>query len=212
MVSLLVLLALLAPFAHGPRDTKQVALTFDLCPTNRTDGYDEAIVEVLRREDVAATMFLSGRWVETHQAEAKDLARSFEIASHGYRHIHMDRLTLSEAKQDLARAQRTIEEATGKLPQYFRPPSVKWNEELLQAAKAVGLTTVTYDVASGDPDPNLSADGIVRYIRWKTKPGSIVIYHANGRGWTTSETLPQTIADLRQRGYDFVTVSELLVR
>ncbi len=48
--------------------------------------------------------------------------------------------------------------------------------------------------------------GVVGHVR----PGSIVIFHANGRGWHTSEAIPTIIAKLRERGYEFVTVSELL--
>jgi hypothetical protein len=42
------------------------------------------------------------------------------------------------------------------------------------------------------------------------KPGSIVLFHANGRGWNTPEALPNIVNQLKARGYQFVTVSELL--
>lgn len=206
----LVLSLLLLPVRHGARDEKLVALTFDSCPTRLEPGYDAAIVKVLLDEGVDATMFLSGSWVKKHEAQAVELAKHFEIASHGYTHTHYDEQTPEWVLSDLAKAQRVIAGATGKRPRFFRPPAVKWNESTITQAGKLGLRTVTYDVASGDPDPNLKADAIVRYVLWKTKPGSVLIFHVNGKGWTTHETLPEIIAGLRRKGYRFVTVSDLL--
>ncbi len=204
MAWLVFILSLLFP------TDKVVALTFDACPTNNDPSYDEGIVEVLLEQDVDATMFLSGRWVEKHERETKKLAEHFEIASHGYTHVHYDEQTSEWVLRDLARAQRVIENVTGKRPKFFRPPAIKWNEDTRAQVKKLGLRMVTFDVASGDPDPNLKADAIVRYVLWKTKPGSVLIFHVNGKGWTTAETLPKIIRGLRKKGYGFVTVSELL--
>lgn len=214
MTAILVILAILvgAPIRHGPRDRREIALTFDACPTSDADGFDEAVVEVLRREGVAATFFLSGRWVTRHPHEARTLSASFEIANHG--HVHEDgrqaSMSYEEALEDLSRAQRAIEKVTGRRPALYRPPAVSYNHEILRAASALGLTTILYDVASGDPDPRLAADRIVRYVLGRARAGSIVIFHVNGRGWTTAETLPKIIAALRDRGYRLVTVSDLL--
>src|SRR5512147_3317277 len=73
---------------HGSRDSRKIALTFDACPTGRPDEYDEKVIEVLLREKVPATLFLSGRWVEKNPEKAKFLASKpqFEIAAHSYYH------------------------------------------------------------------------------------------------------------------------------
>jgi peptidoglycan/xylan/chitin deacetylase (PgdA/CDA1 family) len=214
MNQLLLFLAImgLAPVLHGPRSEAVVALTFDACPTSLTDGYDEAIAQVLIERKLPATMFLSGRWVEGHQAEARELAKHFEIGNHGYAHqdARQAHLTYQEALEDIRRAQHTIERITGKTPRYYRPPAERFNDSVLRAARDLGLTTVLHDVASGDPDPNLAAYAIVKYVNWKTKPGSILIFHINGKGWTTHRTLPSIIEKLSARGLRFVTVSELL--
>src|SRR5208337_143101 len=75
---------------HGRRDGK-IALTFDACPTSLPEEYDERIVEVLLREKVPATLFLSGRWVEKNPEKAKFLGEQaqFEIAAHSYWHPHL---------------------------------------------------------------------------------------------------------------------------
>ena len=76
---------------HGPRSSKKIALTFDACPTGKPDEYDEKVIDVLLREQVPATLFMSGRWVEKNMEKAKFLASQpqFEIAAHSYYHPHM---------------------------------------------------------------------------------------------------------------------------
>lgn len=202
---------LLAPVRHGDRDAHEVALTFDACPT-RGDGYDEAVVRALLREKIPATVFVSGRWAQAHPEHATELARHFEIGNHG--HVHDDArqgtMTYEEALKDIRLAQEAIHDATGLTPRFYRPPAVKYNDEVLRAARDLGLTTVLNDVASGDPDPHLSVDGIVKYVLWKSKPGSIVVFHVNGRGYTTADTIPRIAAGLRRKGYILVTVGDLL--
>lgn len=209
---LLILSLLLAPVRHGDRSDPAVALTFDACPTSRTDGFDDAIVKFLLEEKVPATMFLSGRWVEAHPKEAIFLARHFEIGNHG--HVHDDarqaEMTYAQALDDIHEAQRVIQEVTGQTPRLYRPPAVRYNDAVLRAARDLGLTTILHDVASGDPDPNLEASRIVKYVLWKAKPGSIVIFHVNGRGWTTAQTLPDIVSGLRRRGRRLVTVGQML--
>ena len=210
MIKLAIILALLTPIRHGDRGDKRVALTFDACPTHHKTGYDAAIVKVLIEQNVDATMFLSGAWVKSHKSEALELSKQFEIASHGYTHTHYDEQTPAWMLADLQKSQRIIFDITGKRPKLFRPPAVKWDGDVISTAKKLGLKTVTYDVASGDPDPNLKSSAITRYVLWKTKPGSIIIFHINGKGYTTATTLPKIIDGLRDKGFQFVTVSELL--
>ena len=72
------------------------------------------------------------------------------------------------------------------------------------------MRIIQWDVVTGDPDRNVLAADIVDNVRRGAKNGSIVIMHANGRGWHTAEALPQVIDLLRQRGFELVTVSKLL--
>ena len=73
-----------------------------------------------------------------------------------------------------------------------------------------GLVPIQWDVSSGDPTVGQSEQGIQRQVLSNVAPGSIVLFHANGRGWHTQGALPGIIAGLKARGYEFATVSELL--
>jgi peptidoglycan/xylan/chitin deacetylase (PgdA/CDA1 family) len=197
---------------HGPRNTQKIALTFDACPTGTPDEYDETVVEILLREKVPATLFLSGRWVEKNREKAKYLASrpQFEIANHSFYHPHMMEKTDERVKRELVRTQAIIEKTAGKRPRYFRPPYGEVDERVAKLAAEEGLVTIQYDLASGDPDPNLSAKSIVRVVLRDAKGGSILVFHMNRKGVHTAEVLPEVIQGLRQKGFTFVTVRELL--
>ncbi len=197
---------------HGPRDSKLVSLTFDLCPTSHTDEYDENVVEVLLREKVPATLFMSGRWVEKNPGKAKFLADhpQFEIAAHTYYHPHLLQKDDARVAREMKRTQAIIKKTTGKTPKYFRPPFGEVDERVANIAKAEGLTTIQFDIASGDPDPNLSPQRIARVVIRDARGGSIIVFHMNRNGVHTAEILPVVIRQLRQKGFELVTVGEML--
>ena len=196
---------------HGKRD-HGIALTFDACPTNRLDEYDEKVIEVLRRENVHATLFLSGRWVEKNPDKAKHLAslQQFEIGAHSYYHPHLLAKDDARVLREMKRTQDIIRKTTGRTPQYFRPPFGEVDERVARLAQQAGLITVQFDIASGDPDPNLSAERIVRSVLQQAKGGSIIVFHMNGNGVHTAEVLPRIVKGLRDKGFSLVTVGELL--
>ena len=93
----------------------------------------------------------------------------------------------------------------------FRFPYGACDARSLQAVAERGLTAIQWDVSAGDPWIGATSPLMVQVRRRRmSRPGSILIFHANGRGVHTSEALPQIVAELKQRGYEFVTVSELL--
>jgi peptidoglycan/xylan/chitin deacetylase (PgdA/CDA1 family) len=197
---------------HGPRNTHQIALTFDACSAGTPDEYDEKVIEILLREKVPATLFLSGRWIEKNVEKTTFLASQpqFEIANHSFYHPHMTEKPDERLKRELVRTQAIVERLTGKRPRYFRPPYGEVDERVAKLAAEAGLVTIQYDLASGDPDPNLSAKNIVRVVLRDAQGGSIIVFHMNRKGVHTAEVLPEVIQGLRQKGFTFVTVGELL--
>ncbi len=197
---------------HGPRSSSNIALTFDACPTDLPEEYDDKVVGVLLHKKTPATLFLSGRWVEKHPDKAKYLAdqEQFEIAAHSYYHPHLLEKDDDRIIREMKRTQAIIKKVTGKTPTYFRPPYGEVDERLAKLAKSAGLTTIQYDIASGDPDPGLSAKKIARAVLKETKGGSIIVFHMNKKGVHTAEVLPEIIEGLRKRGFTLVTVGEML--
>ena len=197
---------------HGKRDSQMIALTFDACPTTLPDEYDEKVIEILLREKTPATLFLSGRWVEKNPEKVKHLAGQpqFEIANHAFWHPHLLEKDDERIFRELKRTQAIIKKLTGNTPRYFRPPYGEVDDRVATIAKTAGLTTIQYDIASGDPDAGLSPQRIVRSVLRDAKGGSIIVFHMNRKGVHTAEILPDIIAGLRKKGFTLVTVGELL--
>lgn len=199
---------------HGSRDSKKVALTFDACRTGLADEYDEKVVDILLREKVPATIFMSGRWVEKNPDKAKYLSDQpqFEIANHSFFHPHMTVEPNTRVLLELKRTQALLKKVTGRTALYFRPPYGEVDERVAALAAEIGLITIQYDIASGDPDPKLSAGRIARGVLREAKGGSIIVFHVNRHGVHTAEALPEIIAGLRKKGFELVTVGEMMKR
>jgi peptidoglycan-N-acetylglucosamine deacetylase len=218
-----------------PPGEKLIALTFDLCETDGTvAGYDGRIVDLLRAQGVKATFFASGKWMETHEERTAQLLAdpNFELGAHGLRHLDMARLSgerlkdeivLTEAAYIRARKSLLARQCAAPgvehtplpehLPEYMslmRFPFGTCNAEALAAVAEHGQLAIQWDVVTGDPDPRRSAKAIADTILSKAHPGAIIVAHANGRGRNTPEALALAIPKLKDQGYGFVTVSELL--
>jgi peptidoglycan/xylan/chitin deacetylase (PgdA/CDA1 family) len=190
-----------------------VALTFDLCQDPAYPaGYDASIVEVLQRYKVPATFFLGGDWMHTHREETKQLAANpdFELANHSWSHPDFTRLSEAEMVREIEVTEAILFQLTGRHSRFFRPPSGFYNDITLQVVAELGLYTILWDSVTGDPDPNFDAATILAEVQRTVKNGSIIIMHANGRGWHTAEALPSIIEYLDGRGFNLVTVSQLL--
>lgn len=190
----------------------RIAITFDACAT-KTHGYgfDRHVYRVLQREQVPATIFVSGRWAEFHPAVMTELSADplIEFGNHSYDHPHMSRLTNDDMEREVDETEAVLGRY-GKHGVAFRPPFGDFNARMLDVVRERGLPVVSWDVVSGDPAAATTTQGMIREVERHTRPGSIVIFHINGRGWKTAEALPSILRELRSRGFSFVHLSELL--
>ncbi|GKS57066.1 hypothetical protein YTPLAS18_05930 [Nitrospira sp.] len=176
-------------------------------------GYDAALVEYLKTYHVPATFFISGRWAERHDREITSLraVSTFELGTHGETHAHLPLLSDANQRQEIARAVARLQSRFGVAAPLFRPPYGEYNDVTVQLVKALGLRFILWDVVSGDPDPALEADEILARISRRIRPGSIVVFHANGRGKHTQEVIQSlTESVLPRKQLRPMTVSELL--
>ncbi|MCX6134458.1 MAG: polysaccharide deacetylase family protein [Ignavibacteriales bacterium] len=197
---------------HGPRDLKVIALTFDACSTTLPSRYDERITNILIETKTPATLFLGGKWMEEEPEHTRQLAShpQFELANHTYQHPHLNTMSDDSIRHELQRTQDVMDSLTGKRPTLFRPPYGEYNDRVVRVAAELGLKTIQFDLASGDPDPGFTKEKLISYVTSMAKNGSIVVMHINRRGWHTAEALPEIIARLRGRGFTFETVSEMI--
>jgi peptidoglycan/xylan/chitin deacetylase (PgdA/CDA1 family) len=196
-----------------------------------TAGYDADVVGALRENKARASFFASGKWMQSHPEQAMQLMVDplFELGGHGWAHENFRLLDRPEAEKRFLRTQAFYEalrreaqrrwgsgenqvttERIPSLPGIFRFPFGTCNADALEMLAAHGVAAIQWDVVSGDAVKGRTAGGITEVVLKQSKPGSIVIFHANGRGHGTAEALPGLISAFRERGYEFVTVSELL--
>jgi peptidoglycan/xylan/chitin deacetylase (PgdA/CDA1 family) len=206
------LLALGGPIRRVETREPAVAITFDACAT-RTHryGFDRKVYEILKKSSVPATIFVSGRWVEGHAPEMEELARDplITFGDHSYDHPHMTHLTDARVAREIDETEVTLSRY-GKKSVAFRPPFGDWSRRMIEVVREKGLPTVTWDVVSGDPSARTTKLGMIRNVVGHARPGSIVIFHINGRGRRTAEALPEILAALRGRGLHFVSLADLL--
>jgi peptidoglycan/xylan/chitin deacetylase (PgdA/CDA1 family) len=190
-----------------------VALTFDACATKQqANGFDEKIFEILLREKIPVTIFMTGTWAEKHPGPVKRIAAAdwIEIGNHSYSHPRLTLLEPSRLRTQIRYTNRILQERLGRPAMSLRPPAGAWNQAVLRAANQEDLPLVLWSVVSGDAGGHIPAERIRRIVLDQTKPGSIVIFHINNRGPFTKKALPDIIAGLRAKGFRFVTVSQLL--
>ncbi len=199
----------LAVITHGSRNAPQIALTFDACPAV---GFDTGIIHVLTETQTPATFFLSGRWAQTHVSATAYLASIpyFEIGEHSWSHPHFNVISIRRLDDEISRTQSLLAKIAGRAPTLFRFPYGAYSARAVQEVYRLGLTPIQWDVVSGDPTKSMTAKLIGRRVLSQTQDGSIIIMHVNGRGWHSAEALPTIIAELKARGFQFVTVSDLL--
>lgn len=212
-----------------PKGRKLIALTLDLCEqTGEIAGYDGAIFDYLRAASVPATLFAGGKWMASHDERTRQLMSDplFEIANHGAAHNNLRLLQGAALAKEIEAPQRVYERiraqhaasqcmagaanAVTRRMSLFRFPYGACNADSLKAVNDAGLLAIQWDVSTGDPAPAQSAQAIAQAMLRNTRPGSIIIAHANGRGHHTAEALPLAIPKLKAAGFEFVTVSELL--
>ncbi|WP_369029529.1 MULTISPECIES: polysaccharide deacetylase family protein [Streptomyces] len=218
-------------FRNGPRGPeKTVALTFDADMTAgqgdraaRGERFDNPrLIATLRALKVPATVFMTGRWAEEYAVQARSIGRDplFEVANHSYSHYAftedcygLPTVAGSEARMrgDVERAFASFRDVgvRGVMP-YFRFPGGCYDRRALRALSGAGVTAVQWDVVSGDAFAT-DADAVARQVLDGVRAGSVVVMHCTrSAAPVTERALRVIVAVLRERGFRFVKVSELI--
>jgi peptidoglycan/xylan/chitin deacetylase (PgdA/CDA1 family) len=190
-----------------------VALTFDLCPVRKGPGYDRELVEYLMQRRVPSTFFMSGKWMAKHEDEVDRLLGIgfFEVGTHGDVHAHLPMHNADQQRTEVLGPVRVLHDRYAHDATLFRPPYGEYNDVTVEVVRAIGLRFIQWNIESGDPDPMLSAEQILTRVSKRAKPGSIIVFHANGKGQHTRQVIERLINDvLPLKGLRPMTVSELL--
>ena len=182
-------------------DDRVVALTFDDGPSK----YTNKILDVLKKYDACGTFFLIGNKVDFYGDVLKRmLLEGSEIGNHSYDHKLLTRLSKSDFQKEISKTQDAIKKVTGFTPTLFRPTYGGYTNIL---KSYTDLKFVLWDVDSRDWQVK-TKDKIIKNILPNVKSGSIILMHDNHE--YSLNALEDVLKSLKNQGYKFVTVSELL--
>jgi peptidoglycan-N-acetylglucosamine deacetylase len=189
-----------------PTTHKVVALTFDDGPHPKITPL---LLEVLKEKEVKATFFILGSNAEKFPAVLKSIADAGEeVANHGYSHQFSSQLSDGDFIKDVSQAENVIARSAPK-PNLYRPPGGGYTDRRIMALKQHGYTTVLWTVDTRDWAGRSSKE-IVDAVLRTVKPGDIVLLHEGDFAAATPAAVAIIIDKLRDKGYSFVTVSQLL--
>ncbi|HSN58855.1 MAG TPA: polysaccharide deacetylase family protein, partial [Clostridiaceae bacterium] len=193
----------------GSTSSKVVALTFD-------DGDDGAniqgILAILAANNIKSTFFITGKAAEDHPSLIRAItAAGHEIGNHSYSHPDFTTISYSTMQSQLSTTENIISGITGRSTKpYFRPPFGAYNSSVLQAVGDAGYTrTIYWTIDTIDWDGR-STYAIYSKVFSNVTPGAIVLMHTGSGAPNTKHALQQMINGLRDMGYGFGTVSDIL--
>ena len=187
-------------------DGPYIAMTFDDGPSAKLTP---KLLDLLAEHHIKATFFLVGEnAAENPEIVAREAREGHEVANHSWSHPNLAKMSDDAVRGQLRRTDEAIENAIGERPTLMRPPygsitarEKKWiNQEF-------GYKIVLWDVDPLDwrrPGPKVVCNRIVK----NTRAGSIVLAHDIHPG--TIEAMPCVLKELEEKGFKFVTVSELI--
>lgn len=189
-------------------DENKLALTFDI---SWGDKRTEPILEILKDKGVEkATFFLSSPWSETHQDIVQKIVDAgYEIGSHGHKHVNYSTLSEEEIRKQIVTAHEILQKVTGQTPNLIRMPNGDFDKRVLRIAEDLNYKVIQWDTDSLDW-MNPGVDKIIERVTAKAHSGDIILMHASDSCKQTHLALPTIIDNLRDKGFEFVTVSELI--
>ncbi|MFB2917037.1 MULTISPECIES: polysaccharide deacetylase family protein [Aerosakkonema] len=188
-------------------EKKVIALTFDDGPWPKTTLQ---VLEILNKNNIKATFFWVGRCVKNFPQIAQQVvAQGHAIANHTWSHSYR-KMKPSQAAKEIEDTAELIYKTTGVKTFLFRPPGGLLNNGPADYAKEKNYAIVKWSNDPMDYRP-LPAYKLVKNVLRKAKSGDIVLLHDGGGNHSaTVKALPEIIDKLKQQGFEFVTVPQLL--
>jgi peptidoglycan/xylan/chitin deacetylase (PgdA/CDA1 family) len=192
---------------RGNPAKRQIALTFDDGPH---PGYTLKLLDILKRYGAKATFFVVGEKAEQSPDLVKaELAAGHDIGNHTYHHVNLTKIPNDHVATEIKACGKVVQAITGHAPHLFRPPGGDYDRQVAEVAEALGYTMVLWTDDPGDyasPGSKVIESRVVDRIG----NGGIILMHDGVQ--QTLDILPQMLERLTQRGYQFVTIDQMMGR
>jgi polysaccharide deacetylase family sporulation protein PdaB len=193
------------PIYAVDRADNKIALTFNCAWGN--SNTDE-LLAILQAENIKSTFFVTGEFADKYPEDVMKIFKAgHEIQSHSDKHPHVEGANINDFILDTREAERKITAITGVTPTLYRAPYGEYDNNSIFTVNGMGYKYIQWSVDSIDwQEPD--AKTIVRRVVNNTQSGSILLFHNDLAN--TTEALPEVISRLKERGFDFVSVSDLI--
>ena len=181
-----------------------IALTFDDGPNT---VITPQVLDILEKEGIVGTFFLIAQNINPESAEMVRRAVSLgcEIENHSVTHPFMDKLSVEEIRKEVQTCTDRIVEITGRVPQFFRPPCIAVSQAMYDN---IDLTFIC-GMGCEDWVPTVTAQERIDRVLANAADGQIVLLHDMEWNVNTVEALKTIVPELKKRGYEFATVSQI---
>ena len=216
LLSGILLFHVLAPHAsaqtqvyHSVKtDTMKIALTFDDGPH---PYLTQQILDILEQHEVKATFFMVGVNIINYPDAARAVLKAgHEVGNHTFSHSHLKRLSEREVARELGYCEDALEELCEYRPHLFRPPEGAVNTYVEHCSESNDYKLILWSLDTRDWESK-NTEQIVDTVLSRVEAGDIILMHDYiGRHSKTPEALAILLPRLLERGFEPVTVSELL--
>jgi polysaccharide deacetylase family sporulation protein PdaB len=194
------------PIYRVQKDEKMVAISFDAAwGAEKTPE----LLQILKDRGIKTTFFVVQFWAEKYPDMAKRIiAEGHELGNHSATHPHLNSLSESQIRKEIVDTHNTIKEITGFEAKLFRPPFGEYSNKVIKVLESLGYFCIQWDVDSLDWK-DLSAEAMAERVLKNIEPGSIVLFHNNGKH--TPEGVKIILDNLLAQNYIIVPISELIL-
>lgn len=192
---------------RGDPSLPMIALTFD---AGAGIGATAQLLDVLRDKGVRSTFFIAGSYADHFPGVVARMAEDgHELANHSYSHPDFRNLSEAQQRTEIRRGTAAIEAAAGtSIVPLWRPPFGSRNSQILRVVAEEGFRSVFWTFDSGDWIVGATVGGITNTDLSRSVPGAVVVHHVSPVA--TAQAMPAIIDELRRRGYELVTVTDLI--
>ncbi|MDM5335156.1 polysaccharide deacetylase family protein [Ureibacillus composti] len=197
-------------FYKGNPNEKVVYLTFD---NGFEAGYTEGILDTLRKENVPATFFLVGHYIDSAPELVKQMVKDGHIiGNHSYKHPNMAKLSDEAMVEEWRKFDEALKELTGiKRTYYARPPEGVFSERMLELGNKNGYTHMFWSIAfkDWDTDKTHGKEYAYNHLMNQLHPGAIILMHTVSKH--NADALPDFIREAKKQGYRFESLDNLVM-